>query len=372
MRKIKVLYIIDNLIKGAGTENQLLGLITHLDKSEFFCTMVTLQPLNIEIRSLLGESGCDYLCLDVNKLLSLNGLKAMMRLRKYIRNNRIDIVQTFFIDANIIGVMTAFLAGHCRCVVSRRDLGYWYTPRLLFYLRRLNRLADYFLVNAEAVKKVVSKTERVKPEKIKVIYNGVFKLPGEVNPNINRRAFNIPAEASVVGIVANLRPVKRLDVFIRMAASLPNQNVYFMIIGKGDERDNLLNLAREMKLDSRLIITHSAENIYDYISLFDIGVLTSDSEGLSNTLIEYQLCGIPAVAFEVGGNGEIIVDGQTGFLIAEKDPLVMAERISLLLNDRPLRDEMGRAAAASAKTRFAGDKMIKDTCDFYKSIAGSN
>lgn len=368
-KKIRIMFIIDYLTAGGGTENQVKTLISNLDREKFEPFLVTMAPMEgWEELPAYHDPGCDHMCLGLRKIKSPKAVIDVLRLARIIRHWKFDIVQTFFVDANIIGVLAGFL-GRCKAiVVSRRDLGFWYNPRLLFFLRMINGLADHYLVNSDAVRKTVVEREKVDPRRIEVIHNGFFHLPGSERSNLRKGDFGIPEDSPVVGIVANLRPIKRLDNFIRVAAAVGRKNVHFMVLGTGTMKDALILQANEAGIGDRFHITHTLGNIYDYVKLFDIGVLTSDSEGLSNTIIEYQLCGRPAVAFDVGGNNEIIDHEQTGFLIEHGDLDAMTGKIEMLLSDGSLRDRLGRAGAERARRKFAGERMIKETCDFYYEI----
>jgi glycosyltransferase involved in cell wall biosynthesis len=173
--------------------------------------------------------------------------------------------------------------------------------------------------------------------------------------------------------VANLGTVKRIDNFIRIAEKVADKRTRFIVIGAGKNREALLDQARQLSLGDRLQIIHTLDNVFDYMKLFDVGVLTSDAEGLSNTLIEYQMCGKPALAFDVGGNPEVIQNGKTGFLITPGDLDGMAQKLNFLLTDENLRKSMGRNASSWARAEFHGSRLIRRTSDFYQhSLTGAD
>ena len=371
--KTKVLYIIDYLSIGGGTERQMRELVMHLDRDQFEPTLVTLRELNVLNLPGHVNPNCEHFCLELPRLASPKTVTALFRLVRFLRQNRFDIVHTFFQDGNIMGVLAGALAGTKSIIVSRRDIGHWYTPRKLFWLRQVNRLADYFLVNSDAVKQAVVKHEKARPERIKVIRNGFFDIPDDRPSAIDRTRLGIPADSHLVGIVANLGKVKRIDNFIRIAAAAADKKAHFLVIGAGRDREALLEQARQAGLGERFQIMHTLENVFDYMKLFDVGLLTSDAEGLSNTLIEYQMCGKPALAFDVGGNREVIQDGKTGYLLAPGDLVGMVRRLDALLVDESLRTTMGANAASWARVEFHGSKLIRQTTDFYRySLSGAD
>jgi glycosyltransferase involved in cell wall biosynthesis len=100
----------------------------------------------------------------------------------------------------------------------------------------------------------------------------------------------------------------------------------------------------------------------------DVGVLTSESEGLSNVLIEYALAGVPAVAFDIGGNREVIVPDVTGLLIEPFDEEQMTAKIEHLLEHPEQSMKMGAKAVAMSRERFSVDAMVRATERFYEEI----
>jgi glycosyltransferase involved in cell wall biosynthesis len=108
--------------------------------------------------------------------------------------------------------------------------------------------------------------------------------------------------------------------------------------------------------------------VHDIIGRFTVGILTSASEGLSNVLIEYALCGIPSVAFGVGGNSEIIVDGETGYVVPDGDEALMAEKIDFLLENPEVLKKFGQIARDMADAKFSVKNMVSKAEEFYIRI----
>jgi glycosyltransferase involved in cell wall biosynthesis len=101
---------------------------------------------------------------------------------------------------------------------------------------------------------------------------------------------------------------------------------------------------------------------------FDIFVMSSVTEGLGTSLIDAMAAGKPVVATTAGGIPEVVVDGETGFLVAPRDHEAMADAIVRLLKDEGLRKRMGRAARARAESLFSADRMVRETLRIYKRI----
>lgn len=364
---IRILYLLDVLDGFGGTEKQLREFIGHMDRSRFASMAVTLYSLDTSHEAEFNKLACPTRCLGIRKLLSIDGLRAALHLASEIRRQHIDIVHTFFPDAGILGTIAGKLSG-ARVVIGRRDLGYWYTSSYLRVLRLLERFADTYLVNSQAVRSVVSRSEGVELARVEVIYNGFFDLPS--NPSrLTLRDLGFPEGAKLVGIVANLRPIKRLDRFVEMAAGIRDRRTCFLIVGHGEQRDALIEQARRAGLHDRFHITHTIDDVLEIVKLFTVGVLTSESEGLSNTLVEYGLAGVPAVAFDVGGNREVVENQGSGFLVSPYDVGLLRQRVEEILADETLRARLRLRAQVVCAARFAGSRMVDETQMFYERLA---
>ena len=171
MDKIRILYCIDTVGRDAGTERQLADLIPRLDKSRFDVHLCCFEE-SLQLPELARH--CTPLVLPLVSVYTVNGFRQIRRLRRYIKEHRIDIVHTFMIKANIVGTMAARWCGRGPAVISsRRDLGYQLSPFYRRVFRFLDRYATRLLANSEGAKAFVVATERAAAGKVDVLYNGV-------------------------------------------------------------------------------------------------------------------------------------------------------------------------------------------------------
>ena len=310
--------------------------------------------------------------LGVPSLFSMNGIRKLIRFSQELRRRKIDIIQLFFFDSTLFGIVAAKLAGKIKIISSKRDLGFWYTPRLLFVLRLLSKFIDAYLVNSIAVKNTIILKEGVPKEKINVIYNGID--PPMQQTDIERDLFKsklgIKKNVVVVGIVANLnRPVKRVDLFIHAAAKVLRQisNVQFIIVGDGYLRYSLEQYAKKRGVYESIHFVGSVNNPNTYIGIFDVAVLTSDSEGFSNSIIEYMVHGIPIVASDIGGNVEIIKCNLNGLLFQTGDTSQLFKHLVKLLENQKMRIKMGNNAKNMCSDFFWNTNILNYQT-FYNTI----
>jgi glycosyltransferase involved in cell wall biosynthesis len=365
---IPIVFLIDVFSRGGGMENQLGNLIDNLDRGRFKPYLFTLKPHWRDEKPMIN---CPTEILNVLSLYSLSFIRGAWRLAKFLKENKVPILHTFQIDSTFVGALTGLFAPKTKILISRRDMGYWHTSRLLKMLNIAGRFVDYCVTNANAIKEIVCRTEPFEPERVKVIYNGVIFPEDHAGAAVTRDQFGIPEQVPLIGIAANLRPVKRLDRFVRAAAAIKNKQAHFMIMGFGKGREELTALAEELGVADRLHFHHTVENAFQVLKLFDVGVLTSETEGLSNVLIEYALAEVPAVAFDTGGNPEIIVENETGFLVPDHDIARMAEGIDYLIEHPTEAHLIGLQAAERARAMFSIPRMVEESETFYLELISS-
>jgi len=365
---VKVLYLIDFLAGPvAGTERQLLDLIEGLDRSD--C-----QPLLAVFRETPFVSNTNSLpvpvrVLEIDRLLSIRAWLRLFKLAWMIRRERIDLVHIFFNDAALAAPLFCWLGG-AKVVVARRDLGFWYSRAKLAVLRFSNRFVDAIVANSEAVRRSVTEREGYPFERIKVIYNGHEPQRFAQKPAVGfRERYGIPASSPIVGIVANLNPVKRhrdlIDAFERVRTRF--ENAHLVLIGAGPLETTLRSRAKVRGVENAVHFLGSMKEVIPVVRLLSVAVLCSESEGFSNALIEYLGCGVPVVATRVGGNTELIEDGVNGFLVDVADIGMLASRIETLLADPGRACDMG-ARGRNAAEALTLERMVKAHVRVYRAV----
>ena len=364
--KVKIAYFIDRLILG-GTELQLVEQINRLSKKgfhqEIFCLYKSPEQDKIPIQ-------CKISILDIRKLLSLNCLKKIVWLGRYLNKKSFDIVQTYFFDSTVVGTLSGKIALKPKIFCCRRDLGFWYTPRLLFYLRFINFLSDKILVNSTAVKESVERTEMINPKKIKIIPNGIdinsFEY-SESTKKKNRIEFGIEPGKICVGTLTNMsRKVKRVDLFVYAAAWVLNysKEYRFLVLGDGRYKKDLIDLTCRLGVDKYITFLGRDVPKDKVLSAMDIGVMSSDSEGFSNAIMEYMATGLPVIATAVGGNFDLVKDKVNGYLTKPGDYLSIGQCILKIENEDKNRIEFGRNGRDFIK-HFDWDNVIDRTITYY-------
>jgi glycosyltransferase involved in cell wall biosynthesis len=260
-------------------------------------------------------------------------------------------------------------------------MGLWYTPRILVALRLASRFVDRYVANSQAVKRIVQEREHVAGKRISVIFNGY--LPTEkTTPEIAEVTKRLgSADGSpIVGIVANLRQVKRIDTLIKAFGAIGTRfpDARLVIVGDCQSEqaksvlEGLEKLATDLGVDNRVIFTGSVDDAVPYVSRFTVAVLCSESEGFSNALMEYMQAGRPIICTDTGGNPELVQDGTNGFLVPVGDVNSLADRLITLLSDKALAQRLGLAAKATVSSTYSHTRMITEQMACYDDVVAGH
>jgi glycosyltransferase involved in cell wall biosynthesis len=356
---VRVCFLIDDLAR-AGTESQLLALIRHLDRTRVLPFLCLLKGEG-ELSRSLEPDDCPVLRLGVRSLRSPATLPRALRLARFLRRHRIDVLQTYFADSTYLGVLVARLAGVRRVVRTRNNLGYWMTRTDRWLGRLCTRLADATIANCEACRQAVIRDEAAAPASVVVLPNGVDFA----------RFCEIPSPDAqtgprCVGAVANLRPVKAIGDLIRAAADVPD--VTFRVAGEGESRPELERQVKELGLEGRFFLCGAVTDTPGFLAGLDVAVLCSRSEGMSNALLEYMAAGRPIVATAVGANGELVRDGVSGLLVPPGEPALLARAIRRLVTDPDLAKRLGTAAREKAARQHSLESRARRFEEFYRGL----
>ena len=352
-------------ITAGGSERQVLQLIrflTQAGESPKLCVLRDTKWLTEE------QAGCPVVFWNVRSLSTLSDLRKLAELKDWIRSGNFDAILTMFWEANLVGPILARWAGVPIVVGCRRNLNYWMSSRVAILQRVSNLFTTALLANCEAVKEVVTKMEHASPAKIKVLYNGIDTSRFRLNPeqrSIIRRALGIADHEVVVGNVSTLRPVKGLDLFVQAAARVAKQNskCRFVLVGDGPEQPAIETAIRNHGLQGSFVLAGPQVDVVPFLNAFDIAVLSSYSEGFSNSILEYMAARLPCIATDVGGNAEAL--GDSGILVPPNDPAALAAAILRLADDSTQRSTLADVAFRRAEGTFA---LADAQCRFHEYL----
>jgi glycosyltransferase involved in cell wall biosynthesis len=361
-RPVRVCFLIDELAT-AGTETQLLALIRHLDRSRVLPHLVLLRGDNPASRAL-EPADCPVLRLQVGSLGSPAALMHALRFIRYLRRERIDILQVYFPDSSYFGLPAAWLSGVKYRLRTRNNIGHWLTPLHRLLGRALNVLTTATIANCEAARRALLAAEKPSPESVVVLENGV-DLDRFLGLDLPRR--DSAEQPACVGVVANLRPVKGLDVLIAALAHLKGRfpELKVLLGGEGEQRSALEAQVRAAGLDGIVEFPGRILDVPGFLAGLDIAVLPSRAEGMSNALLEYMAAARPIIATAVGATPDLIEDGLQGLLVPPEDPVTLAHALRYLLSQPERARQLGEVARQKALERFSRPAMVRRFEEFY-------
>lgn len=233
--------------------------------------------------------------------------------------------------------------------------------------------ADALITVCKKDKNRLNSDKRYKDKKIYCINNGV-KIP--VNKNINekiclfRKTYGIPNNARIIAFVGRLAYEKRVDLIIETFQQLlmRQDNIYLLIVGSGNEYNNLQTIINKLQIKNKVIFTGYLENPFIVYATMEFLLLMSETEGTPRCVLESMSCGKIAVATNVGGVSEIINSGTDGIIINSNNVHEWSKVINRLLNNKNLVNQMNINAKDKIINDFSILKMCKEIDTVYFSI----
>jgi glycosyltransferase involved in cell wall biosynthesis len=318
--------------------------------------------------SALAAAPCPIYLLPLTRTYDLAAFKAAFALRGFIRDRRVQIVQTFFESSDIWGGFVTRSLTSAKLIWSRRDMGILRAGKHHLAYRLMARMPHAVFAVSNLVRQHGIDVDGIEPARIRTIYNGLNLSDWLATPRPQR----LPGEV-LIATAGNIRHVKGHDIFIRAAAIVVTQvpQANFSIAGEVLETAyfaGLQTLVTDLGLTDRFHFSGGISDLRGYLSQADIFVLPSRSEGFSNAIVEAMAAGLPVIATNVGGNAEAVADGSTGLIIPTEDPEALAEAILLLIADPARAQAMGAKGREVAADRFTTEAMMTATTGAYRNL----
>lgn len=373
--KPKVLHLFNSFNHG-GTERQTLQLVQLLQESGHYDIFIACQSSKGILRSQVESLGFRNVpSFPLNCLYDLNALKQLIRFAAHLKRLSIHILHTHDFYTNVFGLAAGVIAGVPVRIASRRELDV-FSPLQRRVEHQAFRVAHSVMANCEFLRNQLIK-EGVPPQRTLTIYNGVHPDRVRTNPGLSREQmlnlFGLPSGVHLITMVANLYNLKKdHETFLHAARQVAKEftQAAFVLAGDG-EPGPLRALSAQLGIADRTFLIGRCDHLAELLAVSDIGVLSSISEGLSNSIIEYMAAGLPVVASDVGGTCEAVLDGETGFVVQPRSIDAMAERIIALLYDPERARMMGLRAQRRATEQFSPASQLERTHTLYEHLLWS-
>jgi len=368
-RRVRIAYVIKSMAMG-GSQTHLIHVLRQLDRNRFAPTLYCLTGEGVLLDSV-RELGVPVVAPAAAR--SFKGVSLILRmaaLARALRAARIDIVHNYLLRANLVGAISARLAGVPVVLCSKRGCH----QRRGFELvsaRIGNRLADRVTVNAEAVRDFVHANERCPREKMVVIPSGVDTDRFRPLAGSSYKArLGLVESRRIVGVVTRMRVRKGVEEFIRAIGKLreTHPDVHGVIVGEVSLDDRLQQLVHGLGLEDHLSLLGRRSDMPEVLAAFDVFVLSSHDEGMSNAILEAMAMEKPVVATDVGGTGEVVRHGNSGLLVPPKDPDALATAIGEIVSEPSRAVEMGRLGRRLVEDGFSAHAMVRQMERLYLDL----
>jgi glycosyltransferase involved in cell wall biosynthesis len=364
MPKIKLLHIIDSLDIG-GTEKRCLEILSGKELlAGFDAHLIYFRSgaLVTELNSL----GIAHHHVPIGSFASAAFWQGIAAIVRFMREQRITVLQTYGFYSNVPGIIAAKLAGVPIILAGRRDQGEFLRPSQRRIEQWLWRFADRIVTNAVAIKEGLIQAG-VPAAKVVVIKNGI--QCGTIPEPLEKGSM----QTSVVGMVANFRHQKDHLTFLKAALVIAAKRpeVRFFLVGSGPCEQSVRESSEARELGERIRFCGNllGNALEKFVQSLTISVLCSHgNEGLPNVVLEAMEAGKPVVATDVGGTRDAVKDGITGFLIPPRCPDVLAEKVLWLLDHPETARKMGSLGRQEVENNFGLDRMRRAFRDLYLEV----
>jgi len=236
------------------------------------------------------------------------------------------------------------------------------------YLTHLNPRVDLILCVADAVRDSL-RAQHPRPERVRTVYKG-HSLDWYREPPADLGEFGIPAGAFTVICVANNRPRKGLGVLVEATYRLPREAaIHLLLVGGGLEEPELARLIGASPMRGRVHVAGFRRDATALVAACSASVLPSlKREGLPKTVIESMAYAVPPIVTDTGGSAELVLDGQSGMVVAPGDAGAIADAIRFLYDNPTERALMGRRARERLDRNFNVAETVRQTKELLESL----
>jgi glycosyltransferase involved in cell wall biosynthesis len=355
---MNILFFIESLQAG-GKERRVIELIKSLIHYDIKIEIVL---LNRDIHySEIFDLGVNIHYLKRKK--TIQDFSIFLKFLFLVRKVKPDLIHVW-------GNVSAFYAIPAKIILQKilvnsqiTDAPQRFTPG---FRHKMNfRLANVIISNSKAGLKSYNSPEN----KSIVINNGFnFNRIGKMSVENNIKKELTLTTPYIIGMVATFYQLKDYTTYILAALDIltEREDVSFLCVGAGDSSKYQKMVPEHLK--QKILFPGKRNDVESIMSVCNIGVLSTFTEGIPNTVMEYMALAKPIVATNGGGVSELVIDKETGFLIPEQDKKAMKDKILELLDNPELAKKMGVAGKNRIQTEFGIEKMVKSYYSIYEKL----
>lgn len=365
--KMVIAHVISALGRG-GMENAVARLALQQKKSGHNVHVVCIRDMGPTAEILQNGNVPVHFCPFRSRLdpISIN------RLRILFGKLGVNVVQTHNYRPNVSGTVAGRLARVPAVISSLRTVNRWDTIRQFWIDRLLCFWRDAIVCVSEEVKEKYLEKIKWCRKKCHVIHNGIDlqKFRGVNKAIYLYEKYGLPPDAIYLISIARLVKIKDHSTLLMAFRKIVNKNehVHLLLLGEGSLRGDLERRTSELQLEGRVHFLSHQDNVDEWLSIAQISVLSTHTEGFSSTILESMAAKIPVIATAVGGNLEAIQDGVTGYLTPPGNADAIAEKALYLIRNPQMAKSMGDCAAKVVEEKFTIEATAGKTLELYQNI----
>lgn len=389
MRRLKLLHL-NAGTKLGGTETMILRFLDNIDHNQFQAYVGAFFPGG----ELLDESdkrGAQTILFKITSSANpIQLLSGFVRLYKFLKKHKIDIIHMYGFWTNIGGRIAAKLVKTPVIITGQRTEDNWRKLFHSFLDRITSRWVDLYISVFNKGKELLVKRDRIPENKVVVVNNGidlnwaspalptlVRKIPQKLGTSqVLRKGWASPVKSSekhfpLIGMTAAFNQFKAQDELIKAAPKILEKfpQAKFILAGCGNTEKKMSEMINNLGLNSHFSIPGFVKDIRQILSQLDIFVLASHSEGFPVSILEAMSMGIPVVASNVGGIPELVEDRVTGILVEPNCSEKLADAIIEILESPEKAKWMSEAAKERVKKHFTIEQMMGQLEFLYLNFA---
>ena len=316
---------------------------------------------NSPLHTKAAENNINRFIINTSNLSFLNPFKISTVVSFFKKNNIDTVIFSTSPDLKLGGI--AAKLAHVTNRVYRRGLA---VPIKNSFLNRylFGKVITKIFANSEETKQTILQHlhATIRPEKIKVIYNGIDVSKINTETTLPLEFINHHKKGVVLGNIGRLTSQKCQNQLIEVAKKLKEKNIVFSLFigGSGELQEPLRQQIQKYGLVNDVYLTGFVNDVYSFMKSIDIFLLSSQWEGFGYVLVEAMLFEKPIVAYQITSNPEIVKKDETGFLVDFGNTTDFSEKVELLINNTELRKTMGNAGKKRVQTHFDFQKKVEE------------
>jgi glycosyltransferase involved in cell wall biosynthesis len=369
--KIKILHCIETISSG-GVEQTILTLVKGLD------------PANYEHKIICtwhgGPVSKAFLDLGV-ELIPIGKMNHPFELRQHwkvwqvISTFRPHLVHGAVFEGMSRAIFSGVLRGVPVIILEETSDPQNRSQRANWLLRQYIRFANKIMAISPEVADYLREVSGIHPTKISLISNGVNEpdFPATCQIEAERERLKFGSNDIVIGFIGRFyNDHKRMTDLIEAFSYLKEKKTRLLLVGDGKDKPLVIEKIKKMGLKDKVIMVGYQANTSLYYSLMDIFCIPSSREGFGLVAAEAMMHSLPVIASKVGGLKDVVLDGETGFLVPPFSPKEIADKIQFLTDNPDLRKEMGEKGKVRASQNYSADRYVKEVENLYLSLLIKN